>query len=171
MTIRPKRRRPAPLEDSVLQSIRRINRAIDLYSRQLSAACHLTGPQLACLRQLEGGGPVTMSELAAVVSLSPATVSGILDRLESRGLIARERQVEDKRRVLVRLTPAGLGAVRDAPPPLQEQFSRRFRALSSTRQAALDRALRQIVAMMEADDIDVAPLLVPPRSQAGATRR
>ena len=117
-------------EDSVLRSIRRIIHAIDLYSRQLTAVCSLTGPQLACLRQIETGGAVTMTELAGAISLSPATVSGILDRLEARELVCRERQSDDKRRVLVTLTKAGRAAVRRAPPPLQEQFSAQFRALS-----------------------------------------
>ncbi len=148
-------------EDSVLRSIRRIMHAVDLYSRKLSAACSLTGPQLACLRQLESG-PLPMTSLAAAVSLSPATVSGILDRLEARELVRRERQSDDKRRVLVLLTDAGRSAARRAPPSLQEQFSARFRELSARRQADLERSLREVVNMMEAEKLDAAPLLVPP---------
>jgi DNA-binding MarR family transcriptional regulator len=148
-------------EDSVLRSIRRIIHAIDLYSRQLTAVCSLTGPQLACLRQIETGGAVTMTGLAGAISLSPATVSGILDRLEARELVCRERQSDDKRRVLVTLTKAGRAAVRRAPPPLQEQFSAQFRALSPRRQARIDGALREVVSMMEAESLETAPLLVP----------
>ena len=149
------------LEDSVLRSIRRITRSIDIYSRQLRAACDLTGPQLICMRQLAVEGSMTLSDLAAVISLSLATVSGIVDRLEARGLVRRERQQADKRRVLVILTRAGEKALRRAPPPLQEQFTRRFRALPARRQAALNKALREIVTMMEAEDIDASPILVP----------
>lgn len=158
-------------EESVLRSIRQIMHAIDLYSRQLTAACSLTGPQLACLRQLQAGGAMAMTTLAAAVSLSPATVSGILDRLEARELVRRERQLDDKRRVLVTLTTAGRAAVRRAPPPLQEQFSERFRALSPRRQAGLEKALREIVAMMEATEFDAAPLLAPAPAEAAADGR
>lgn len=153
-------------EDSVLRSLRKIVHAIDLYSRKLNSACNLTGPQLACLRQLEARGAMTMTAVAAAVSLSPATVSGILDRLEARALVRRERQSDDKRRVLVFLTEAGGEAVRRAPPSLQEQFSARFRALAPRRQAGLERALREIVAMMEAEELDAAPVLAPPPSAA-----
>lgn len=151
----------ASREDSVLRSIRRIIHAVDLYSRQLAAACSLTGPQLACLRHIEAAGAVTMTGLAAAVSLSPATVSGILDRLEARDLLCRERQSDDKRRVLVTLTKAGRSAVRRAPPSLQEQFSAQFRALTPRRQARIEGALREVVGMMEADSLDTPPLLVP----------
>jgi DNA-binding MarR family transcriptional regulator len=151
---------PLLLEGSVLRSLRRITRAIDIYSKKVSATCDLTGPQLACLQQLDAGGPTTMSQLAAVVSLSPATVSGILDRLELRQLVDRQRQQDDKRRVLVRLTRSGKAALRRAPPLLQEQFTQRFRAMPARKQAQLDRALREIVAMMEAEDLDASPLLM-----------
>ena len=158
------------LESSVLRSIRKIMRAVDIYSRQLRMACDLTGPQLACLRCIASEGPTTLSQLAAGVSLSPATVSGIVDRLEARGLLIRERQEEDKRRVLITLTRTGRAAVRRAPPPLQEQFSRQFRALPSRRQAGLERALRQVVAMMEAEDLDASPILIPPGDLSKSSR-
>jgi DNA-binding MarR family transcriptional regulator len=135
--------------------------AVDLYSRQLTAACSLTGPQLACLRHVESAGAETTTGLAAAVSLSPATVSGILDRLEARELICRERQSDDKRRVLVTLTETGRSAVRQAPPSLQEQFSAQFRALSPCRQARIEGALREVVGMMEAETLEPPPLLVP----------
>mgnify|MGYP000222880838 CR=1 FL=1 len=56
---------------------------------------------------------------------------------------------------------AGRAAVRRAPPPLQEQFSAQFRALSPRRQARIDGALREVVSMMEAESLETAPLLVP----------
>jgi len=158
------------LEESVLRSIRRLMRAVDLYSRQLRAACDLTGPQLACLRQIGVGGPMTLSDLAARVSLSPATVSGILDRLEAKAMVSRERQADDKRRVFASLTREGRAAVRRAPPPVREQFSRQFRALSGRKQAELERALRDIVAMMEAQEVDVSPFLASPAELPGASR-
>ena len=150
------------LENSVLRSIRRIMRAVDIYSRHLRMVCNLTGPQLACLRFIQSESPSTLSQLADGVSLSPPTVSGIVDRLEDRGLVTRERQRDDKRRVLIALTKTGRSTLQRAPSPLQEQFSHQFRALPNRRQAGLERALRQIVTMMEAEDLDASPLLIPP---------
>lgn len=158
------------LENSVLRSIRKIMRAVDIYSRKLRMTCDLTGPQLACLRYIYSEEATTLSQLAAGVSLSPATVSGIVDRLEAREMLIRKRQVEDKRRVLITLTKAGRTAVGRAPPPLQEQFSRQFQALPARRQAGLERALRQIVAMMEAEELDASPILIPPGDLSKSSR-
>lgn len=145
-------------EDDVLRSLRRVIRAVDVYSRKLIAEHGLSGPQLMCLRQLDAR-PLLTGGLAKAISLSPATVCGILDRLEARGLVVRERQVEDKRRIVVRLTVAGRAAVRHAPPALQERFLFRFRALPASQQAALNQTLKTLVAMMAADEVDLKALL------------
>ncbi len=104
---------PAPqsgafeLERRVLIAMRRMIRAIDLYSRRLIAQHQITGPQLLCLNQLAESGGLTVSELAGSVQLSPSTVVRILDRLEARALVRRERSAGDRRRVVVTATEAG----------------------------------------------------------------
>jgi len=147
-------------EESVIRSIRRITRAIDLYSKKLASTCELTGPQLTALRALSAEGGMSLTQLADYVSLSLPTVSGIIDRLEARELVRRERQSDDKRRVLVKLTQTGRRVARRAPPALQESFSRKFHALPEKRQKALDEALREIVTMLEADKLEASPLLM-----------
>jgi DNA-binding MarR family transcriptional regulator len=157
-------------EESVIRSIRRITRAIDLYSKKLASTCELTGPQLAALRALTAEGSMSLTQLADCISLSLPTVSGIVDRLEARELVCRERQSDDKRRVLVRLTPTGRGIARRAPPALQESFSRKFHALPEQRQKALDEALKEIVMMLEADKLEASPLLMAAGEPARSTR-
>jgi DNA-binding MarR family transcriptional regulator len=150
--------------------LRCVIRAVDVYSRKLIAEHGLSGPQLMCLRQLDAR-PLLTGRLAKAISLSPATVCGILDRLEARGLVARERQVDDKRRIVVRLTGAGRDAVRRAPPALQERFLFRFRALPASQQAALNQTLKALVAMMAADDVDLESLLGAPELLGAASGR
>jgi DNA-binding MarR family transcriptional regulator len=136
-------------------------RAVDIYSRKLVHETGLSGPQLICLRQLAAVGPMQPGHLAAAVNLSAPTVCGILDRLESRGLISRERQLHDKRRVLVDLTPEGLRAVTDAPPIMHDSFLFKYRALPAAQQGEINKTLKRLVSMMSADDLDAAPILVP----------
>ena len=81
----------ATVEERILRSLRRISRAIELHSKQLKATHRLTAPQLICLRELRVVPHTTPCELARAVSLSQATITGILDRLESRGFIQRAR--------------------------------------------------------------------------------
>jgi DNA-binding MarR family transcriptional regulator len=145
----------------VLRSLRRIIRAVDLYSRRLVTQTGLSSPQLICLRQLAKSGPMQTNHLADAVNLSPATVCGILNRLEQRGLIIRERQQDDRRRVLVSLSDAGEDTVDNAPPALHDSFLFKLRALSPRQQQNIHRTLGKIVAMMAAEDLDAAPILVP----------
>ena len=145
--------------EEILRSLRRIMRAVDLYSRRLVTQHGLSSPQLLCLRQLNANGSMLTGQLAKAMALSPATLCGILDRLEARGLVRRERQVDDKRRVLVLLTPSGIRAIRRAPPPLENGFLERLDALPLRRQAEIKRVLNQLVGLMSANEIDAAPLL------------
>lgn len=159
--------------EQVIIALRRIVRAIDLHSRVLVNRYGLTGPQLAVLKQLSRQGGLTMSALARAVHLSLATVAGILARLEKRNLVRRSRSEQDKRRVLVWLTRAGVDILSQAPPPLTEAFTAEFGKLADWEQTQILSSLQRIVSMMEARDLDAAPLLTtgpidatPERAQA-----
>ena len=93
--------------DAVLIELRKIIQSIDLHSKHLVRVCGLTGPQLLILRTIYESGPTTASTLARTISLSQATVTGILDRLEKRGLLERSRSDTDRRKVIVQATPDG----------------------------------------------------------------
>lgn len=147
------------LEESILRSLRKVSRAIDLHSRRLVATVHLTGPQLVCLRELRESGAMTPSELARAVSLSNATITGILTRLEQRGLVTRERCTSDRRRVFVAMTEAGRKLVERAPSPLQERFVSALHDLPMANRTIIDVVLKQIVDMMDAGDLDASPVL------------
>ncbi|MDQ0315733.1 MarR family winged helix-turn-helix transcriptional regulator [Amorphus orientalis] len=130
--------------------LRRIIRSVDLQSRQVARTVGLTIPQLIALHAVRDLGEVTSTVLSSHVSLSPATVTTILDKLESRGLVERYRSASDRRVVHTRLTDQGRDALEKAPPLLQESFVRSFEGLDAERQDALLDALEDIAQMMEA---------------------
>lgn len=70
--------------DEVLVSLRRVIRATDLHSKHLSKTTGLTAPQILLIQTIRDKGQVTIGELASDVSLSQATVTTILDRLEKK---------------------------------------------------------------------------------------
>ncbi len=151
-------------------ALRRIIRAVDLHSRSLVQRCGLTGPQLLMLHRLASAGEISIGELAVAVSLSQPTVTGILDRLERRGLVRRRRSPDDKRRVLVRTTPACKRLLASAPPLLQESFVRQFTGMGDWEQNLILSSLQRVVAMMEAAEMDAAPILTTgPIHPAGGT--
>jgi DNA-binding MarR family transcriptional regulator len=142
-----------------MASLRRIIRAIDLHSRSLVQRFGLTGPQLVVLKQLLEHSPMTVSKLAAAVNLSQATVTGILDRLERKAMIHRERSAADRRKVLVSPTAAAAEALAGAPPLLQEHFSAGFARLPDWQQTQILSSLQRIVDLMEAGDVEAGPIL------------
>lgn len=159
-------------DQEVLRSLRRIFHAVDRHSRRLARLHGLTEPQALCLAAIDRVGQVNPGQLARTISLSPPTVTGILDRLERRSLIERGRTARDKRQVVVCLTDTGRRILANSPPPLQERFTRSMAELPPARQRQIAKALHEVVKMMEAEDIDAAPLLArgaavsPPEEQA-----
>lgn len=150
--------RDSDIGDKVIVALRRVIRAVDLHSRALVESHGLTGPQALLLKGLQAGS-LSAGELSSRVSLSQGTVTDILNRLEKRGLIRRIRDTEDRRRVLVQATPAGLSILEQSPPLLQESFAERFRNLQDWEQTQLLASLQRIAAMMDAEGIDAAPVL------------
>ena len=148
-----------PITSEVMAALRRIIRAIDIHSRSLVQRYGLTGPQLVVLKELVAQAPRSVSELARAVNLSQATVTGILDRLERKSMVLRERDTHDRRRVMVSPTLEAERVLADAPPLLQEHFTGGFRELPDWQQTQILSSLQRIVALMEAADVEAGPIL------------
>lgn len=147
-----------PVSERIFSALRRIIRAVDLHSRELSRRHGLTGPQALILSAVERQGPLTAGDLARRVSLSQASITDVVKRLERRGLLVRFRADTDRRQVLVMATDAGRGILRDAPPLLQETFVHRLQALPESQRQALADSLQQIASMMDLEDWSATPV-------------
>lgn len=154
----PPQAKPDQYDRRVLQALRHIIRAFDLHSRQLEAQHQLTAPQLLCLLAVQEREPISVSAIAIQVHLSSSTVIGILDRLQAKGLVRRERDVHDRRLVRVSLTEQGRGLARNAPSPLQTKLLEGIRALPDAEAAALAESLERIADLMGARNLTAAPL-------------
>jgi len=128
--------------DDVLIALRRVIRATDLHSKYLAKTTGLTAPQILLLQTIRDKGEVTIGELANTISLSQATVTTIIDRLEKKQLVRRERSKTDKRKVHACLTPAAVKTLKDAPVPLQEQFAQAFNGLHDWEQRLIISSLQ-----------------------------
>ncbi|MCA2015315.1 MarR family transcriptional regulator [Vibrio tritonius] len=145
--------------EEVLVAIRQIIRAIDLHSKQLSKHAGLTGPQLILMRSIDTLGQVTIRELSKNTNMSQATATTILDRLERNGYVTRVRSESDKRKVHAYLTDQGREILAKAPQPLQDNFVERFQKLDEWEQTLLLSSVQRLSAMMNAEKMDVAPML------------
>lgn len=153
-----------PIAQDILRSIRQLVRGISIHSKALQRNVGLTVPQLVCLRAIEkrehDAAEISVAAVSEAVQLSTATVSRILERLTSSGLVARERNQLDRRKVTLSLTKAGRARLAQVPPPLQETFLERLSELSLAERKHLLASLRCLVELMNAGEIDAAPLLV-----------
>lgn len=152
--------------EQLLISLRRVIRAISLHSKQLNKVSGLTGPQLMVMRKIEQLDAPLAKQVAQEITLSPATVTTILDRLESRNLVIRTRSQTDKRKVHLSLSEEGEILLSNAPKPLQEHFIKRYQNLEEWEQSQLLSAVERIATMMDADDLDAAPVLLVGQLQA-----
>lgn len=143
----------------MLVSLRKITQAITLHSRDLSRRYGLTGPQLIILNEIANHETISVTELARSISLSQATVTDILNRLEKRELVERSRDSLDRRRVTICTTDQCREILSQAPPPLQETFMERYSGLSEWEQLMILSAFKRVVDLMAAGKIEAAPFL------------
>lgn len=146
-------------DEELLVALRKVIRAIDMRSKRLNREVGITGPQLLVMQNIGKFPGIMVRQIAENINLSAATVTTILDRLETRDLVSRIRSTEDKRRVGVFLTDAGLTLLDDAPLPFQEHFLNRFSQLEEWEQSQMVAMMQRMASMMDAEEIDASPLL------------
>jgi DNA-binding MarR family transcriptional regulator len=143
----------------VLTALRQIIRALDLRSRQLAKTVGLTVPQLVVLQAVAASGALPTGRIAEQVSLSQATVTNIVDRLELRGLLERRRGTIDRRQVQLAVTGAGSELLARSPTILHEEFLGQFYGFEPWEQAQMLSTLQRVSSMMKAQELPDAPLI------------
>src|SRR5919107_4877997 len=95
-------RRRRQLNRAIKESLRELSIQLSLLNHHVSAHIDLNDTDLDCLELINRHGPLSPSALARRAGLHPATITGILDRLERGGWVVRERDPTDRRAVIVR---------------------------------------------------------------------
>lgn len=102
---------------------------------------------LQVLTLLDADGPVTMRRLAESLDVSDAGATGVVDRMEKRGLVERRRDGDDRRVVFVHLTDAGRHVFEELAARRRERLSKLLDELSEADMAALLRGVRAVHAV------------------------
>jgi DNA-binding MarR family transcriptional regulator len=137
----------------IVGSIRMLIRAVCLDSSKMSKEFGLTGPQSSVLRILARRGPLSSAEVSRHMHVTPSNVTGIVDRLERKGLVERIRQQKDRRVVSVRLTEDGKSISHSLPDPIENRLISGLSDLDSQRIKTLNQALKQILTLIDAGKI------------------
>ena len=148
------------LSDHVLINLRKISRAIDVYSTQLVKKYGLTGPQLILLKTCLQESKLTTTQVANRINISKATVTSITDRLCQKGYISREKCYIDKRKVFLVPTAKTIELFNEASPQLlQESFISQFNNLKDWEQMSIVANLQRVAYMLNAQNIEASPVL------------
>lgn len=145
--------------DSSLIALRRILRATDMFGRELAQSAGLTAVQLRVLQVVGETGQSTATAISNRMRVSQATVTVLVDKLVARGMVQREKSQSDRRQTDILITDLGQQTLATAPDPLQQRYVSRFLAMQDWEQAMLVAALERVAAMLDAEDMDAAPVL------------
>lgn len=142
----------------IFNNLRRIFQALNEQSKQAERATGLTGPQLWAMMTLLSEGSLRVSALAEKMFLHPATVVGILNRLEEKGFVVRKRAQHDRRAVEVELTETGRTVANDAPEVPQGRIARGLLTLPLEEMSEVHRSLALLVSLLDAQAVKPVPI-------------
>lgn len=149
-----------PLVAEIIDNIRRVFQFVNEHSKRAVRETGLTGPQLWAIKVVAERGPIKVSELAKRMYLHPATVVGIIDRLELRGLVSRTRSKTDRRVVEIDLTVEGRALVEEAPEVFQGVLLKGLEPLSTEKLQVIAGGLEKLVTILGVREIPPVPIVL-----------
>lgn len=142
----------------IIDDLRRVFQVLTEQSRKVERETSLTGTQLWVVKILKETAPMKVSELARRMYLHPATMVGLLDRLETKGLLRRTRCDKDRRVVFIDLTEQGRELEVNSPEVVQSLLVNGLEATGTKELKLISEGLGRIVTILGAQD--VAPKLI-----------
>jgi DNA-binding MarR family transcriptional regulator len=133
----------------IVHSIRRLVRAEYLDSQKMSKQFGLTGPQSLVVRLLIKKGALSSADLSRQMYVTPSNITGIIDRLEKKGLVERIRKQGDRRVALITLTQSGQELGKTIPDPIEKKFINQLADLEPEHLQILAMTMNQILSLTE----------------------
>jgi MarR family transcriptional regulator, organic hydroperoxide resistance regulator len=143
----------------ILDSIRRLVRLLRLADRAAQNELGLSGAQLFVLQELGKTPSLSLNELAERTRTDQSSVSVVVTRLVAAGLVARERDARDARRLVLTLTKAGLAAVRRSSPAAQERIIEIVETMTAAERKRFADSFERLVEQLGAEQGVPAPML------------
>ena len=145
----------------ILIQIRKIVRSINLESKKIQKEYGVSIPQVLCLNYLQNAPDfqATQGEVKRFLNLNSSTVSGIVDRLEKKGLVARLPKSGDKRVVHIALTSKGDELIDSMPSLLHEQLSNKLQTLNASDLKQIEGSLDELVRLLNIQAVEASPVI------------
>jgi DNA-binding MarR family transcriptional regulator len=149
------------LMSGIMDDIRRVFKAVNDQSKRAEHETGITGPQLWTIKVITESSPINLKDLAGRMFVHPATVVGIIDRLEAKGLVTRTRSKGDRRNVDIDLTDSGRELVAGSPEVAQGLLLKGLKSLSASELENLADCLGKLVKILHAQKLPPQPMLSP----------
>lgn len=143
----------------ILDSIRRLVRLLRVSDRSAQSQLGISGAQLFVLRELGKTPGLSLNELAARTRTDQSSVSVVVGRLFDAGLISRQRDERDARRLILNLTPNGHTVADNAPRSAQERMLEAFDAMAPAARKRFADEFETIVSAVGAAEDGAAPMM------------
>ena len=145
----------------ILINIRKIVRYINLESKRIQKDYGVSIPQVLCLKYLQDSPnfQANQGDIKSFLQLNPSTVTGIIQRLEKKGLIARLPKTGDKRVTNLILTAVGQKLLEQIPPLLHDRLNIKLQHLDDTEIESIECALENLVSMLQISEVEAAPVI------------
>ena len=145
----------------ILIQIRKIVRSVDIESKKIQREYGVSIPQVLCLNFLRDSlnYQSTQAEIKNFLNLNSSTVSGIINRLEKKGFLARLPKTGDKRIVNIALTSSGDKLLSTIPSLLHEQLSEKLQKLDESEITKVEESLETLIRLLEIEQVEASPLI------------
>ncbi|HKE35616.1 MAG TPA: MarR family transcriptional regulator [Candidatus Acidoferrum sp.] len=139
-------RPPASSEEGIFIALLKLADVLGQEAERLTRTAELTGTQYNVLRILRGAEPEGLAcrGIGERMITHDPDITRLLDRMEKRGLITRERQKHDRRVVKARITPHGLALLKPLDQLMRDLHKRQFRRIAATHLKTLYDLLEEI---------------------------
>ncbi|MFA8435047.1 MAG: MarR family winged helix-turn-helix transcriptional regulator [Marinifilaceae bacterium] len=146
---------------NIIIKIRRIVRSINLESKKIQKDYGVSIPQILCLEYLKNSPnyQATQKNIRDHLKLNSSTVTGIIGRLEKRGMLARLPKSGDKRVTTITLTSIGDELLQKTPDLLQQRLALKLKKIPDNELMKISESLDILVEMLEIEDVDASPML------------
>jgi DNA-binding MarR family transcriptional regulator len=146
---------PSDQTKQIIFSIRRLIQASELYTKELNKKYQISAAQLNCILTLFEFGSLPPSKIADHMMVKSSTVTGVVDRLELKGLVERIRNSPDRRVITIQLTEAGKKLAQNAPPPIQQKIIDGLKRTEKAKKDQIVRSLNILTSMLDVQDLEV----------------
>lgn len=149
------------IDNEIIIKIRQIVRSINLESKKIQKEYGVSIPQVLCLNYIKEAPnfQTTQKNIRNYLNLNASTVTGIINRLEKKGYIARLPKLGDKRITSITLTGSGQRLLNQLPPLLQEQLVAKISELPADKVGYINGGLDELINLLNIKELDASPVL------------